>query len=172
MISLLSVLIISCDPGEFDFNNPKVKSFVEELKAGTYDDYELGDDGQNLWLKMPAFNENHIASLIELANDTTRIDKFPLNPISSRTPYPNGRSYLILGECLLWTVEGIRNGSGYGSLDPYLIDATKDDLERYFGLSNSEILDVRELYQAWWDENKNGNWEEVDPLEGTGFAWF
>ena len=67
---------------------------------------------------MPNFTERHIQSLIDFSKDTSHIATYPFNPISSRTSFPYGRNHCILGECLLWTVEGIKNGYGYGSLDP------------------------------------------------------
>lgn len=130
LIVLLFFPILSCEKDKFDLNNPNVEQFIHQLKNGTYTQYEKGENGEILWLVMPEFTKNHIQSLIDFSKDTSHINNFPVNPISSRTPFPNNRNYFILGECLLWTVEGIRNGNGYGSLDPYLIDISSGEVHR------------------------------------------
>lgn len=169
-ISLLLLLCFGCE--KFDIDNPDVAVFVKQLKNGTYDCYEKGETGENLWLLMPKFTTNHISSLIEFANDTSHISDFPVNPNSSRTPFPEGREYFILGECLLWTMEGIRTGYGYGSLDPFLIDTALAESERYKGLNGDEILIVRDIYKNWWDNYKDGDWNDTNPLEETSYRWF
>lgn len=172
-ITLLPLLCIGCEKEKFEIDNPNVAVFVKQLKNGTYNCYEKGENGENLWLLLPTFTPNHILSLIEFAKDTSHITNFPINPISSRRPFPEGRECFILGECLLWTVEGIRNGYGYGSLDPFLIDTSLDGIERYKGLTSSEILLVREVYEQWWiDFKDNNDWQDKNPLEGTSYRWF
>ena len=75
-----------------------------------------------------------------------------------------GREYCIFGECLLWwTVEGIRNDFGYGSLAPYLIDTAVIESDRFKGLRGTEILIVKDVYKDWKDKN---------PLEKTAYKWF
>jgi hypothetical protein len=170
LIALLIFPILSCEKDKFDLNNPNVEQFVQQLKKGTYIQYEKGENGENLWLLMPKFTKNHIQSLIDFSKDTSHINNFPINPISSRTPFPNDRDYFILGECLLWTVEGIRNGSGFGSLDPYLIDTTL--IEKFKGLKGSGILIVRDSFQVWWSNSKDSDWKEKNPLDGTPYRWF
>ena len=165
-------MIVGCEKDKFDIDNPDVEIFVKQLKNGTYDCYEKGETGENLWLLMPKFTPNHISSLIEFAKDTTHISDFPINPISSRRPFPEGREYFILGECLLWTVEGIRNGYRYGSLDPFLIDTALAESIRYKGLKSDEILIVREIYKDWWDNYKDSNWKDNNPLADTSYRWF
>ena len=172
IISACLFLAIGCGKDNFDLNDPDVEIFVNQLKSGKYEKYEKGNEGENLWLLMPNFSENHIQSLISFSKDTTHIVAFPINPISSRRPFPGGREYFILGECLLWTVEGIRNGAGYGSLDPFLIDTTKNESERYKGLNGNEILIVRDFYKDWWNNLKDKDWENKNPLEGTSYRWF
>jgi hypothetical protein len=169
-ITTLSLFFFGCERNEFDPNNPDVVKFVQQLKNGTYNFFEKGENGENLWLIMPKFTKDHIESLIDFSKDTTHINNFPINPISSRKPFPNERDYFILGECLLWTVEGIRNGSGFGSLDPYLIDTTS--LEESKGLNGQEILIVRDSYQGWWNNFRDSVWKEMDPLDGTPYKWF
>jgi hypothetical protein len=119
---------------------------------------------------MPNFVKHHIQSLIDFSIDTSHINDFPVNPISSRTPFPNDRQYFILGECLLWTVEGIRNGTGYGSLDPYLFDTTS--IENPKGLKGYQLLVVRSYYKDWWSNFNGKDWKENNPLEGSPYRWF
>lgn len=157
---------------EFKLEDPDVEIFVDQLKKGTYNCVEKGENGEELWLLMPKFTGDHISHLLDFSNDTTHIHEFPINPISSRRPFPEGRDYFILGECLLWTVEGIRNGYGFGSLDPFLIDTTKAFSERYKGLTGAEILVVRNLYTQWWNDFKNGDWKNKNPLDQTSYRWF
>lgn len=168
----LTLFLFNCKNDEFDIDNPDVGTFVKQLKNGSYNKYEKGEDGENLWLLMPNFSEDQIQALIDLAKDTTHIANFPVNPISSRTPFPQGREYFILGECLLWIVEGIRTQHGFGSLDPYLINNSLDESERYSGLSGDEILVVRELYVNWWNSYRNADWRSMNPLEGSPYIWF
>ncbi len=167
---VFSLLVFGCEKEGFDVYDPDVEKFVQQIKSGTYDCYEKGAKGENLWQIMPKFTKSHIQSLIEYSNDTTHIAEYPFNPISSRSPYPYMRGYCILGECLLWSVEGIRNERGYGSLDPYLIDTTS--IERNSGLDGSQVLIARDYYKNWWNAYQNKDWKEKNPLEGTSFRWF
>ncbi len=164
------LLCVSCLKNEFDIANPDVGKFVQQLKEDSYNQYVLGEDGEKLWLKMPEFSKEHISSLLGYAKDTSQINKFPLNPISSGVPFPYDRQYIILGECLLWTIEGIRSDSLYGSLNPVLLESTSDGGLK--GLKGEEILKVRDIYFEWWTENRNDAWQEINPLEGTPYAWY
>jgi hypothetical protein len=145
---------------------------VNQIKNGTYNCYEKNEKGENLWLLMPEFTEDHIQSLINLSKDTTHIAFFPINPISSRRPFPEGRTYFILGECLLWTIEGIRNGRGYGSLDPFLIDTALNENERVKGLKGNEIPIIWGFYNDWWKNFKDKDWKNKNPLEETSYRWY
>jgi len=171
-ILFIMLFCFSCQKEKFDINDPDVGIFVAQLKSGTYNCHEIGGNGENLWLIMPKFTKAHIQSLMDFSKDTSGIEDFPVNPISSRSPFPLGREYYILGECLLWTIEGIRNGNGYGSLDPYLIDTAKPEEVRYKGLSKAEILIVRSYYLEWWKSFKNDNWQDIHPLAETSWKWF
>lgn len=164
------------DTNGFDVNNPDVALFVSQLKAGTYSCYRTDIYSQYLWLAMPKFTTSHIPALLEYAKDTTFIAYFPSNPASSRTPFPNGRSNFILGECLLWIVEGIRTNVAYAvypSLDPYLVDSSKSSIEKLKGLTKIEILRVRELYLSWWNQSAiiPEWWLTTPPLSGTTYSW-
>ncbi len=170
LLTILTISCISCEKEKFDLNNPNVEKFVQQLKNGTYKCYEKGENGENLWLLMPKFTKTHVQSLIDFSKDTSHIKDFPVNPISSGVPFPYDRQYIILGECLLWTIEGIRNGSGYGSLNPVLYDTTL--IDNYKGLKGFEILMVRDIYQVWWSNYEKSDWKEKNPLHGTPYKWF
>jgi hypothetical protein len=171
LLSLLCITALwSCEKIRFDPAHPDVGKFVGQLKNGTYNTFEKGENGENLWLKMPEFTEKHIRSLIDYSADTSHINAFPVNPISSRMPYPNGRNYFILGECLLWAVEGIRNGTGYGSLDPYLTDTAHPGYDR--GVSGRDVLIVNKLYNDWWNTFQDKDWSRQNPLEKSTYSWF
>lgn len=171
-IPLLILLCVGCEKSNLDLDNPDVGIFVKQLKNGTFNYYEKGENGENLWLLMPKFTTNHIASLIEFAKDTSHIYNFPTNPFSSRRPYPEGREYFILGECLLWTVEGIRTGHGFGSLDPFLIDTALPESVRYKGIKGDEVLIIKDVYKNWWNNFKDDDWKNKNPLDNTSYRWF
>ena len=160
------------DPNNgFDVDNPDVALFVSQLKSDTYSCYEKDEFGQNLWLLMPKFKATHIPALLEYAKDTTFINHFPLNPVSSRTPYPVGRNKFILGECLLWIIEGIRTNVTYPSLDPYMVNGPSKEMKT--GLTKMEILEVRELYYNWWYGSTIPEWWlRTPPLNGTTYLWY
>jgi len=169
ILFVLMILGLACQKDNFNPQKPDVELFVEQLKNGTYNCYEKGEKGENLWLVMPEFKEKHLPKLLELAKDTSHILDFPANPISSRTPRPYGRDYFILGECLLWIVEGIRIKHKFPSLDPYLIKISPQFDPS--GLNGEEILSVWGLYNTWWTTNKKGDWQNHNPIEGTIFRW-
>lgn len=169
---------------DFDINNPNVAVFVSLLKTGTYNCYERDEYGQNSWLAMPKFTATHIPALLEYAKDTTSINQFPINPASSQSPYPYDRNYFILGEGLLWIVEGIRVGATtaspameipkfkFASLNPYLTEKSIATVAIYKGLTKNEILGVRELYYSWWYGSDIPEWWlRTPPLNGTTYIW-
>jgi hypothetical protein len=166
---VLSVFCFACQKESFNLANPDVDLFVEQIKTGTYSFYKKGEDGKNLWLIMPEFKEQHITKLLKYAKDTTYIYKFPENPVSSLSPFPYGRNYLILGECLLSIIEGIRKGRTFPSLAPYLVVIHPE--YNVSGLNGNEILSVWELYNTWWETYKNDDWNSHDPLAGTKYRW-
>jgi hypothetical protein len=155
------VLLSSCQD-DFDLDNPNVSKFVSQLKKGTYDGGE-----------MPAFTIKHVPQLIEHATDTSHIldlSCIPVNPISSRSPVPNYRQYMILGEYLLWCTQYAINGH-FPSLDPLLVNTNEEQIRK--GITAKEVLQVQEQYQKWWLlYGDKDNPDEVQPLDGTPFRWF
>ncbi|MCF3111729.1 DUF4943 domain-containing protein [Niabella sp. CC-SYL272] len=168
LLAGIIIVLMGCKKERLDVGNPDVERFVQQLKNGTFNLYERNEKGERLWLQTPRFGPEHIAALIALSKDTTHIQKFPTNPMSSRSPFPEGRNYFILGECLLWLVNGVRGAS---SLAPYLIDTSKGVNERYKGITSTEILMLSNRYRQWWSEYKNGDWKTNSALSGTSYIW-
>lgn len=168
LLSLIILVLSACKKEGFDINNPDVDVFVSQLKNGTYNERETDEKGNPLWLKMPRFEHKHIARLIELSKDTTHIQEFPTNPISSWRPIPNGRDYFIVGECLLSIVNRI---SGGHSLSSHLVDTSKNVTDRLKGVTAMEILMISDKYQQWWNNYKDGDWKGNNPLADTPYKW-
>lgn len=170
-ITFISLFSFSCQGDDFNVNNPDAKKFAEQLKDGSYDEFEVNDKGERLWTKMPEFDVKDIPVLIDLSQDTSLINTvnhFPLNPMSSLLPFRsvNGKHYIMLGEFILWCAEGAIKGKTYPSLTPLLRKAGS-----YRMLSGKEILEIRTIYLKWWNEfGKEGKLEN-SPLEGTGYIW-
>lgn len=158
---LILATLTSCKK-DFDPENPDVDQFVQMLKKGSYR-VEKG---------MPNFSADDIDRLLSYSTDTAHIASFPTNPISSRYPLPQERPYFILAECMLWTVEGVRIESRYGSLDPFLVNSSHTDSFRT-GITGSEILLVADQYKASWSTHKTnpGQWKLQNPLQQSVYKW-
>lgn len=161
---LLSPLLLTACKKDFDPENPNVKQFVSLVKKDKLGDYP----------EMPNFKESDIPALLEFAADTTHILKFPVNPITSRGPYPIKRNYLILSECLLWAVEGIRTERKYGSLVPYMSNHALPADRQIEGLNGTQVLIARQKYLSWWEQHKSdtNQLKQIDPLETSDYKWF
>lgn len=173
IVTLLAFLCAGCGKETFDVNNPDVTEFVTQLKNGTYNNYARTGDGERLWPIMPAFDREDVPALITLAEDTELIspcDHFPVNPLSSMYPWRlvSGKPSIMLGEYLLWCAEAVIEGKDFASLNPVLIDEVNNPDQR---LESDEIMNVRKLYQEWW--NANGHFENPPslPLDGSGYGW-
>ncbi|MDR1980547.1 MAG: DUF4943 domain-containing protein [Tannerellaceae bacterium] len=168
------VVLTSCFD-EFDPKRPGVKEFVEKIKRGKYDYYEKDNWGGQGEVILPRFYEAQIPELLHYTNDMTPVDMFPMHILVSSTPVAEERRY-ILGECLLWVVEGIRNGGSYGDGIPFLVkgkkEAQKDEEGFLKPLSEKDIGAARELYILWWQGNRNRDWRVINPLEGSEYSWF
>ncbi|MDH6312637.1 hypothetical protein M2137_001412 [Parabacteroides sp. PFB2-10] len=161
------VLCVSCDYS-FDLNDPDVREFVFRLKNGTYECYITSSSGERLGLQMPVFQMKDIPDLLKYAADTTHIENFPINPSSRISGSHLEDETYILGECLLWVVEGIRLNKVYPSQQPILTEATPSGTQTLIG---AEVLEVCSLYTQWWENNQHGDWPDIDPLEGSSYSW-
>ena len=173
LIFILATLCFGCDKDDFDFENPNVEQFVNQLKNGTYNEYEIGEDGQKLWTKIPNFSKEHIPLLIDLSKDTSLVnpwEHFPLNPASSIPPYRinEGNSCIMVSEYLLWCVEGIIQGNDFPSLTPILVNNEENPEKR---LNGEEMQSVKMLYQDWWNKYGEIENENKSPLAETVYRW-
>ena len=161
-LSLIWLLGTSCQKDKFDQNNPDVDQFVSILKSGNY--FEKVGYG------LPDFTNNHIERLLLYLKDTTTITEFPSNPVSSK--YAVSKT---LCECLLWTIDGIRFGNKYPSLEPSLIDTTTySESAGYTRISGKRLIEISNLYLTWYNEYKKNPTEALlkkNLFENTPFKW-
>lgn len=165
IICIYLMSCLGCDKKESeDQNNVEVDRYVELLKDGSYDSYEL-----------PEFTHKDIPALLEYRNETQMIIDFPVNMISS----------LAMPECslgiyILWTIESIRAVAidseyltgRFPSQNPIL--ALRDSNESNLVSDNLSHMIVAEAYYSWWENNKNKNFDDfknIDPLEYTDYKW-
>jgi len=160
--SLFWLIISSCQKEVFNTKNPNVDEFISILKKGKY----LNEVGYEL----PDFTFRHIDRLLYYLKDTAILSMFPTHPMSSKYTNPK-----ILSECLMWTIDGIRLGNKYPSLEPCLINtATYSELKGYPRLSGKELLEISDRYINWYVEYKKNPSEVLKTknlLENTSYKW-
>lgn len=158
---------IGCSEDTLDYNNPDVKLFVKQLRAGTYN-----TKNANGVVEVPLFTSKHIPQLLMYSEDMTEIPSFPLPSISSHF---GGKARL--GECMLWVVENIRLGQT-PSLGCKLVRSDADNYEGIYFLSNEDVLEAATLYRRWWEKVESLPVETAemywtcDPLEESGYRWW
>ncbi len=161
------LLFTSCNGEDVDFNNPDAKTFVKQIKAGTYK-----TKSPYGFVEVPIFAKKDIPELIKHVKDLSSVSFFPANPISSYGPNAKYR----LGECIMWTIEYIRVGK-YASLGCKLVHKNVNEHLQYAFLSDKEVLEVADLYIKWWNKVMNQPEYDLkdpfteDPLEGTDYRW-
>jgi hypothetical protein len=154
-LTLFSLAAVSCNDS-FDLKNPDVDQFVRLLKNGNY--------SSGVGQELPDFKIVHVEKLVSYLSDTSAVNFFPANPISSKRTDPK-----ILNECILWTIDGIRFGKKYPSLEPTLLNTLTNSR-----LSNLELLRVTTIYKQWYADYRNNPSETLlkkDLLAGTGLRW-
>ncbi|NDW13497.1 DUF4943 domain-containing protein [Bacteroides sp. 214] len=166
ILCLTVFLFCSCERMESDFlNEPDVKTFVKQIREGSYNVKDNYGD-----ITLPNFYSDHIPELLEHVDDMSSIPSYPVSPISLSV---GNRK---LGICLLWTIEGIRQGVKYPSLSPTLMVYTTPDKQDVREVTNEEAIAVATLYKKWWKGEYPYNIRHdkftIDPLEGTDYAWF
>ena len=161
-LSVIWLMVTSCQKDEFDMKSPDVDQFVSILKSGNYFE-KVGYD-------LPDFSEKHIERLLFYLKDTTSLNEFPTHPLSSKHTNPK-----ILCECLFWTIDGIRLGSKYPSLEPCLLDtSTYSDLTGYIRVSGKKLIEISNLYINWYNEYKKNPTETMKKknlFENTPYKW-
>ncbi len=172
-VFILSFVLFSCEKDELDIENPDVRLFVEQLKNGTYNQFERNGNGEKVGAEMPAFTLKHVSQLIDYAADTSFIPDLscvPINPISSRLMWPINRpGKVFLGEYLLWCAQYAIDGH-FPSLDPFLVNTNEEKTGK--GITAKEVLLVRDYYENWWNLYNENVLEAPYPLGGTPYIWF
>lgn len=167
-ICLSALISLSgCGEGTFDYSNPDVDIFVDQLKSGHYK--VPTTDGTN---PMPLFTAQHIDALLKYAEDLSVIPSFPLAPVN----YSAGGK-LRLGECILWVVESIRLGHN-ASMGCKMVHTNADNYEGIYFLTDEEVLDAAARYRRWWEERKYPRTQWTidpcydEPLCGSFYMWW
>src|SRR5690606_5236554 len=160
-VSLISIL--GCDKDSEELKNVDVEKYVEQLKKGEYESFDL-----------PAFTYKDIPALLVYRNETQTITDFPHNGISSLW-----MPECSLGMYVLWTIESIR---AVAIDSEYLIgrfpsqNAIGQQRDEPFDLeSGNEIQEmVSKAYYDWWEDNKHkdfDNFKNIDPLSDLEYRW-
>ena len=156
------MILFSCTKDEFDMHDPDVDEFVNIVRSGNY--------FNKLGYELPDFTINHIARLLQYSKDTSIINEFPANPVSSKYTTPK-----ILNECLFWTIDGIRFANKYPSLEPCLTDTLKfSESEGYTRICVRLLIDIADLYLDWYEEYENKPSEILrtkNIFENTTYRW-
>lgn len=160
--SLLLITLIAVTGCEKLTDNPEVDAYINQLKSGTYDSYE-----------MPAFSTADITALLKYRDETTMITGFPRNPISSFY-----QQKCKLGMVVLWTIESVRaveSGNEhligrFPSQNPVL--ALRDAPELQMVFDDQSQREAARAYYAWWNsffpfQDKC----KIDPLKNTKYRW-
>lgn len=158
MLFMMFVVFFSCRFEELDLQNPDPDLFVKLIKNSTFH----RDDG-NID-ELPDFKLKHIKKLMGYIDDGSAVDFFPVNPLSSKYTDPK-----ILNECLMWTIDGIRYGKKYPSLEPCLMDTLT-----YMRITDNERKALATKYKSWHDEytkNPSETLKKKNLLEGTTYKW-
>lgn len=159
---LLGLGLASCQDN-FDLKDPNVDQFVSLLKIDNYSS-EVGQE-------LPNFSVQHIERLLFYSKDTTVLKMFPANPVSSKHTYPK-----VLSECILWTIDGIRLGRKYPTLEPSLTDTLAyTSTKGYPRLTGKELMKVAEIYVSWYNDykkNPSDALKKKDLLANTSYKWY
>ncbi len=165
MAVCLIVSFTGCTSEEMDYNNPDVALFVKQLKSGTYK--MKNEKGV---VEVPHFTEEDIPELLKYAEDLTIIPSFP-------SVYNMNNGKIRLGECMLWVIESIRQGTP-PSLGCKMVLANAENYEAIYFLTDEEVLDAAACYRSWWEERQypKTRWTidpcYDEPLCGSGYRVF
>ncbi|MEB2777831.1 DUF4943 family protein [Algoriphagus sp. D3-2-R+10] len=160
-ICLMSFL--GCDNNDIAPSNMDVDRYVELLRKGKYEPYEL-----------PDFTYKDIPALLAYRNENQQITNYPINSISSLW-----LSECSLGMYVLWTIESIRAraiDSEYliGTFPSQNPIVEKRDNPSAIERGNEVQELIAKSYQDWWNNNKNKDFDkfkEIDPLVNTEYRW-
>ncbi len=163
IVFILLISCLGCANNESDPPKMSVDHYVDLLKAGKYDHWEL-----------PLFTSKDIPDLLAYRDEAQLITDFPINGISSFW-LPE----CALGMYVLWTIESIRARAinseyligTFPSQNPVV--EKKDDLKG-IEQDNEVRATIADSYFDWWETNKNKDFNEfkqIDPLTNTEFRW-
>lgn len=162
-IILLFLVVFAGCKDESESPNMSVERYIELLKAGKYEHWQL-----------PDFSSGDISKLLTYRNDTQMISNFPVNPISS-----SWNPEISLGMYVLWTIESIRArsveaGELIGSF-PSQNPVVKNREDFSYVEQNQQIqIEVADAYFEWWESNKGkdfSQFHQIDPLGSTEYRW-
>lgn len=97
-------------------------------------------------VEVPHFTEEDIPELLKYAEDLTIIPSFP-------SVYNMNNGKIRLGECMLWVIESIRQGTP-PSLGCKMVLANAENYEAIYFLTDEEVLDAAACYRSWWEERQ------------------
>ncbi|MDP3435860.1 MAG: DUF4943 family protein [Bacteroidales bacterium] len=161
-LSVILLMATSCQKDELNIKNPDVTQFVRILKTGNY--------FEKVGYELPNFSKKHLPELLNYLKDTTNIKEFPTHPLSSKFTTPKR-----LNECLFWTIDGIRSGNKYPSLEPCLVDtSTYSEQSGYSRVSGKKLIDLSNLYISWYEEYIKNPTEltlKKNLFEQTSYKW-
>lgn len=163
IVCAVMLCVASCQKNNFKMSNPDTGRFIKMLKSGQYFD--------KIGYELPVFSLAHIPQLLTYLDDTSIISQFPTNPLSSAYTNPK-----ILNECLLWTIDGIRLGNKYPSLEPCLLDTTTYSATTgYTRVQGKKLIEVAALYIKWYEEytkTPTEQFKKINILAGTPYRWY
>jgi hypothetical protein len=162
---ILITILFSCQKeGNEKFNSGlDVHEFVRMVKNGEYDSWCL-----------PNFSPQDIPLLLEYANDFQEVPYFPHNLLSSYLP-----PRLTLGECMMWTIEFIKNNYGKDNFtlpsNHAVLCEDGFEFDRGKGLLiEQELLEVYCLFLNWWNSNQGNDFSDfrdTEVLYRSGYHW-
>ena len=85
-------------------------------------------------------------NFLKYAEDLTIIPSFP-------SVYNTNNGKIRLGECMLWVIEYIRQGTP-PSLGCKMVLANAENYEAIYFLTDEEVLDAAACYRSWWEERQ------------------
>lgn len=98
-------------------------------------------------MEVPHFTEEDIPELLKYAEDLTIIPSFP-------SVYNTNNGKIRLGECMLWVIESIRQGTA-PSLGCRMVLANAENYEAIYFLTDDEVLNAAACYRRWWEGRKS-----------------
>jgi len=159
---MIGLMAPSCQKDELDMKNPDVDQFISILKSGNY--------FTKVGYELPDFAIKDIEDLLSYLKDTTNLNEFPTNPFSSK--YTNPKR---LNECIFWTIDGIRIGNKYPSLEPCLIDTTAySPTTGYPRVPGEKLIEISDWYINWHNDYKKNPTETLLKkrlFENTPYKW-